>query len=129
MGASAFDADSVFSADESKSPRGSPERPTTYESPSKEYSEDHFRKSSDGDAETHRFSFSSYTVAFLQLSKSPICPMNFFSLCSSFFPRLAEALMNLLGVILTTMMILIQYGASILRQVILLFACSYLLKL
>ncbi|XP_057794702.1 uncharacterized protein LOC131010991 [Salvia miltiorrhiza] len=50
--ASAFDAESVFSADESKSPRGSPGR--TYESPSKEYSESHFRKSSDGDAETHR---------------------------------------------------------------------------
>ncbi|KAH6799777.1 Calcium-binding EF hand family protein [Perilla frutescens var. hirtella] len=56
-GASAFDAESVFSADEAKSPRGSPGRPTTYESPSKEYSEDHFRKSSDGDAETHRGGF------------------------------------------------------------------------
>lgn len=129
MGASAFDADSVFSADESKSPRGSPERPTAYESPSKEYSEDHFRKSSEGDAETHRFSFSPYTVTLLKLSKSPNCPVDFFSPCSSFFPRIAEALMNLLGVILTTMMILIQYGASILRQVILLFACSYLLNL
>ncbi|XP_047954189.1 epidermal growth factor receptor substrate 15-like 1 [Salvia hispanica] len=53
-GPSAFDAESVFSADESKSPRGSPERPTSYESPSKEYSEGHFRKSSDGDAETNR---------------------------------------------------------------------------
>ncbi|KAG6400189.1 hypothetical protein SASPL_137014 [Salvia splendens] len=53
-GPSAFDSESVFSADESKSPRGSPERPTSYESPSKEYSEGHFRKSSDGDAETNR---------------------------------------------------------------------------
>ncbi|KAL1547095.1 epidermal growth factor receptor substrate 15-like 1 [Salvia divinorum] len=52
--ASAFDEESVFSADESKSPHGSPERPTPYESPSKEYSEGHFRKGSDGDAETHR---------------------------------------------------------------------------
>ena len=56
-GPSAFDAESVFSADESKSPRGSPERPTSYESPSKEYSEGHFRKSSDGDAETNRSNF------------------------------------------------------------------------
>lgn len=64
-GASAFDADSVFSADESKSPHGSPGRPTTYGSPSKEYSEGHFRKSSDGDAETHRFSSSLYTVTLL----------------------------------------------------------------
>ncbi|KAL3830522.1 hypothetical protein ACJIZ3_019324 [Penstemon smallii] len=45
-GASAFDTESVYSADESKSPR--------YESPSQEHSETHFRKSSDGDAETHR---------------------------------------------------------------------------
>lgn len=56
FGASAFDAESVFSADESKSPRESPGRQPTYESPSKEYTDDHFRKSSfDGDAETHRF--------------------------------------------------------------------------
>lgn len=55
FGASAFDAESVFSADESKSPRESPGRQPTYESPSKEYTDDHFRKSSfDGDAETHR---------------------------------------------------------------------------
>ncbi|KAI3465457.1 hypothetical protein Pfo_022120 [Paulownia fortunei] len=53
-GASAFDAESMYSAEESKSPRGSPGRETTYESPSQEYSENHFRKSSDGDAETHR---------------------------------------------------------------------------
>ncbi|KAG6434872.1 hypothetical protein SASPL_106516 [Salvia splendens] len=52
--ASPFDEESVFSADESKSPHGSPERPTPYESPSKEYSQGHFRKSSDGDTETHR---------------------------------------------------------------------------
>ncbi|XP_047981154.1 epidermal growth factor receptor substrate 15-like 1 [Salvia hispanica] len=52
--ASAFDEESVFGADESKSPHGSPERPTPYESPSNEYSDGHFRKSSDGDTETHR---------------------------------------------------------------------------
>ncbi|KAL0352519.1 UNVERIFIED_CONTAM: EH domain-containing protein 2 [Sesamum calycinum] len=86
-GASAFDAESVYSADESKSPQGSPGRQTSYESPSREDSENHFRKNSDGDAETHR------------------------------------ALMNLLGVILTTMMILIQFGASMLRQVVLRHAC------
>ncbi|KAK4390046.1 EH domain-containing protein 2 [Sesamum angolense] len=53
-GASAFDAESVYSADESKSPQGSPGRQTSYESPSREDSENHFRKNSDGDAETHR---------------------------------------------------------------------------
>ncbi|KAG8369287.1 hypothetical protein BUALT_Bualt15G0135700 [Buddleja alternifolia] len=51
--ASAFETESVYSADESKSPRGSPGRQTTYESP-REYSDNHFGKSSDGDAETHR---------------------------------------------------------------------------
>ncbi|KAL0313887.1 UNVERIFIED_CONTAM: EH domain-containing protein 2 [Sesamum angustifolium] len=53
-GPSAFDAESVYSADESKSPQGSPGRQTSYESPSREDSENHFRKNSDGDAETHR---------------------------------------------------------------------------
>ncbi|KAL8514353.1 hypothetical protein ACS0TY_013462 [Phlomoides rotata] len=53
-GASAFDAESVFSADESKSPRESPGTQPTYESPSKEYTDDPFRKSFDGDAETQR---------------------------------------------------------------------------
>lgn len=53
--ASAFDAESLFSADESKSPRESPGRQPTYESPSKEYTDDPFRKSFDGDAETNRF--------------------------------------------------------------------------
>ncbi|KAI3459948.1 hypothetical protein Pfo_016611 [Paulownia fortunei] len=52
--ASAFETESIYSADESKSPQGSPGRQTTYESPSQDYSEKHFRKSSDGDAETHR---------------------------------------------------------------------------
>ncbi|KAL2232119.1 UNVERIFIED_CONTAM: hypothetical protein Sindi_1391900 [Sesamum indicum] len=53
-GASAFDAESVYSADESKSPQGSPGRQTSYESPFQEDSKNHFRKNSDGDAETHR---------------------------------------------------------------------------
>ncbi|KAL3617723.1 hypothetical protein CASFOL_038044 [Castilleja foliolosa] len=52
--AGAFDDESVYSADESKSPRGSPGRQTANESPSHEYSEDHFRKSSGDDAQTHR---------------------------------------------------------------------------
>ncbi|KAL6509857.1 hypothetical protein OROGR_022345 [Orobanche gracilis] len=53
--ASAFDAESVYSADESKSPRGSPGRQTTNESPSQEYSENYFRKTSGEDAvESHR---------------------------------------------------------------------------
>ncbi|KAL0440482.1 UNVERIFIED_CONTAM: EH domain-containing protein 2 [Sesamum latifolium] len=53
-GASAFDAESVYSGDESKSPQGSPGKQTSYESPFQEDSENHFRKNSDGDAETHR---------------------------------------------------------------------------
>ncbi|KAL0361860.1 UNVERIFIED_CONTAM: EH domain-containing protein 2 [Sesamum radiatum] len=52
-GASAFDAESVYSGDESKSPQGSPGKQTSYESPFQEDSENHFRKNSDGDAETH----------------------------------------------------------------------------
>ncbi|CAA0807025.1 Calcium-binding EF hand family protein [Striga hermonthica] len=51
---SAFDAESLYSAEESKSPHGSPGRLTTKESPSQEYSENHFRKSSGDDAENHR---------------------------------------------------------------------------
>ncbi|GER37367.1 calcium-binding EF hand family protein [Striga asiatica] len=47
--ASAFDAESVYSADELKSSRGNPGRQTTG-SPSRE----HFRKSSGDDAENHR---------------------------------------------------------------------------
>ncbi|KAK6160838.1 hypothetical protein DH2020_004219 [Rehmannia glutinosa] len=53
-GISAFDSESVYSADESKSPRGSPGRQTTYESPSQEHSDNHFRKSPGEDAETNR---------------------------------------------------------------------------
>ncbi|XP_073284760.1 uncharacterized protein [Primulina huaijiensis] len=53
VGASAFETGSVFSAEESKSPQGSPGR-QAYDSPSQESSENHFQKSSDGDAETHR---------------------------------------------------------------------------
>ncbi|CAI9755801.1 unnamed protein product [Fraxinus pennsylvanica] len=55
-GVSAFETESSYahSEDESKSPQGSPARQTTFESPSPKYSENHFRKSSDGDAETHR---------------------------------------------------------------------------
>ncbi|KAL8058265.1 hypothetical protein ABFS82_03G006600 [Erythranthe guttata] len=49
-----FDSESVYSADESKSPRESPVR-QTFESPPRENPEDHFRKSSDGDTETHSF--------------------------------------------------------------------------
>lgn len=65
FGAGAFDAESVYSADESKSPRGSPGR-QTYESPSQENSENHFGKTSDGDAETHRYWGFSFTVTLLQ---------------------------------------------------------------
>ncbi|GER42086.1 calcium-binding EF hand family protein [Striga asiatica] len=54
---SAFDAESLYSADESKSPHGSPGRLTTKESPSQEYSQNHFRKSSGDDAENHSRSF------------------------------------------------------------------------
>ncbi|CAA3025131.1 epidermal growth factor receptor substrate 15-like 1 [Olea europaea subsp. europaea] len=55
-GVSAFETESsyAYSEDESKSAQGSPARQTTFESPSPKYSENHFRKSSDGDAETHR---------------------------------------------------------------------------
>ncbi|KAL0366496.1 UNVERIFIED_CONTAM: hypothetical protein Sradi_3539700 [Sesamum radiatum] len=52
--ASVFETESVYSADESKSPRGSPGRQTTYESPSQGYSENQYTKGSDGDAEIHR---------------------------------------------------------------------------
>ncbi|KZV40849.1 hypothetical protein F511_29201 [Dorcoceras hygrometricum] len=51
--ASAFETRSVFSAEESKSLQGSPGG-QAYDSPTQESSENHFRKSSDGDAETHR---------------------------------------------------------------------------
>ncbi|KAL2538077.1 Calcium-binding EF hand family protein [Forsythia ovata] len=55
-GVSAFETESSYthSEDESKSPQGSPARQSTFESPSPKYSESHFTKSSDGDAETHR---------------------------------------------------------------------------
>ncbi|XP_073066186.1 uncharacterized protein [Primulina eburnea] len=51
---SAFETGSIFSAEESNSPQGSPGR-QAYDSPSPESSENHFRKSSDGDAETSSF--------------------------------------------------------------------------
>ncbi|XP_051124137.1 uncharacterized protein LOC127246675 [Andrographis paniculata] len=53
--ASVFDTESVHSADESRSPHGSPGRQTIPESPYQEYSDNHFRKSFDGDAETQSF--------------------------------------------------------------------------
>ncbi|KAL0392265.1 UNVERIFIED_CONTAM: hypothetical protein Sradi_2449300 [Sesamum radiatum] len=53
--ASVLETGSVYGADESKSPRGSPGRQTTYESPSQEYSGNQYTKGSDGDAEIHSF--------------------------------------------------------------------------
>ncbi|XP_051118136.1 actin cytoskeleton-regulatory complex protein PAN1-like [Andrographis paniculata] len=46
----ALETESMYSADENKSPQGSPHKETT----SEEYSGKHFRKSSDEDAETNR---------------------------------------------------------------------------
>lgn len=53
------------------------------------------------------------------------CPILMGPLLFLSFDCFAEALMNILGVILITTMILIQSGASTLRQVLLPHACSF----
>lgn len=45
----------VHSEDDSKSPHGSPTRQTEFESPTGDYSDNHFGKNSEIDTESHRY--------------------------------------------------------------------------
>ena len=66
-GISAFETDSLYthSEDESKSPRSSPARQTASESPSHDYSDNHFGKIFEADTESHRYRFAMKIPCFV----------------------------------------------------------------